>query len=98
MSIYTAKITASPSAYLDEDYLTRPKAGSVDAAIYRDGVETDMEVTLVINVNHGELSAWGTRDHWCSRTDLLYDWVEQEDMDMDDTIAAIVEAVRDAAA
>ena len=66
---YTAKITASPSTNIDPEVA----AGSVDATIFRNGVETDMEVTLVTS-HDGKLGLWGSIDHWCGRPDLLEQW------------------------
>ena len=90
---YTAKITTAPSTYLDDE----DAKGSVDAAIYRDGNETAMEVTLVAD-HTGELAAWGTRDHWCSRTDLLDEWAvagaDPLDPDDEDYVAAAIEDAR----
>ena len=90
MSTYTAKITACPSTNLDTEYAK----GSVDAAIYRDGVETDMEVTLVLD-HTGELAAWGSLDHWCSRTDLLEQWADAGADPLDPDDEDYVEAARE---
>ena len=93
MTTYTAKITSRPSNCLDEEY----NEGSVDATIFRDGVETDMEVTLVPD-HTGELSAWGILDNWCSRTDLLDEWAAEGadplDPDDDDDVEAAIEDAR----
>ena len=82
MPTYTAEITSTPSTNIDSKY----NAGSVDANIYRDGVLTAMEVTLVASPDSGLLRIWGSPDNWCSRTDLLHVWaVEGADpLDPDD--------------
>ena len=90
MSIYTAKITAAPSTNLDSEYAK----GSVDANIYRDGVLTDMEVTLVTDPVSGFLDTWGSPYNWCSDPDLLNQWAAEAGQDRWAFSGEIVVAVR----
>ena len=89
----TARITATPSTFLD----AQSSATSVDAVIFRNGVETDMEVTLVTS-HDGKLGLWGNIDNWCSRTDLLEQWAVEGadplDPDDEDFIEAAIEDAR----
>lgn len=91
----TARITAAPSACLDAQLFS--SATSVDAVIFRDGNETDMEVTLVKS-HDGKLGLCGNIDNWCSRTDLLEQWAVEGadplDPDDEDYVEAAIEDAR----
>lgn len=85
MSEIAAKITSSPSGYIDPE--AGGYQGSVDAEIYRGG-EYLCDVTLLPHEQTGDLDAWGDPSHWCSHVDVL---------DSDGEVRkAIVAAVRDA--
>ena len=93
---YTAKITSVLSALLGAG----SSEGSVDAAIYGNGRETDMEVTLIFAPYDGRLGIWGGPDNWCSRTDLLAAWAAEEadpsDPEDEDFVSAAIDDARSA--